>query len=137
MIKNNCVLLRQSAKDWQSAVKIGCDLLEEQHIVSSQYYSGILESTAKYGPYYVLAPGVAMPHAPSEFGALKLGFSLTTLEHPVNFGSSENDPVDLLITFAAANRQQMNGEAIVQVMELLEDEAALNKIRAARTVEDL
>lgn len=31
----------------------------------------------------------------------------------------------------------MNGEAIVQVMELLEDEAALNKIRAARTVEDL
>jgi PTS system ascorbate-specific IIA component len=78
-----------------------------------------------------------MPHARPESGALKLGFSLVTLKNPVRFGHQTNDPVDILLCLSAANKEQLNKEAIVSVMNLFDGEENIEQLRNARTHDDL
>ncbi len=129
--------LKAKAKTWQEAVKIGTSLLEKAGVVSPQYYEEILSSVAKLGPYFVIAPGIAMPHARPEGGVLQNGFALVTLEEPVNFGDPDNDPVDILLTLAAVDAKTQNEEAIVQVVELFDNDEAVAKLKQISTMEEL
>ena len=128
IIHNECFALQRQASNWQEAIFFGCELLEKKEFVTKSYYTGILESTHEYGPYYVFAPYIAMPHARPEDGVLQTGFSLVTLQEGVAFGS-RHDPVDTILTFAAKEKKEMNEEVIVQMMELMENEQVLRKIR--------
>ncbi|WGK68166.1 PTS sugar transporter subunit IIA [Candidatus Haliotispira prima] len=110
------------ADTWQEAVKLGTDLLERAGVVKPEYYHSILKNVENSGPYFLLGPGIAMPHARPEGGVLETGFSLVTLKKGVNFGDPENDPVRILLTMAAKDATTQNEEAIVQVVELLDDE---------------
>lgn len=135
--ENECFALQQEVTDWQHAVKLGCALLEKSGFASREYYDGIIASTAEYGPYYVIAPHFAMPHARPECGALQTGFSLVTLSRGVRFGASQNDPVYVVLTLVAKNAKELNEHAIVEVMELLECEAAFSGVRNAKNKGDL
>lgn len=63
LIENDSILLQQEASNWQEAIKLSTNLLEKAKIINQNYYLKILESTTKYGPYYVIIDGFAMPHA--------------------------------------------------------------------------
>ncbi|EYE82072.1 putative phosphotransferase enzyme, partial [Salmonella enterica subsp. enterica serovar Heidelberg str. N1514] len=56
------------------------------------YLDGIIENTLKWGPYYLIAPGIALPHARPEQGANHNQISVTTLATPVAFGNADCDP---------------------------------------------
>ncbi len=131
------VKLQAEAKSWQDAVKIGTDLLEEAGTITSQYYTEIIKSVEELGPYFLLAPGMAMPHARPEGGVLETSYALVTLKEPVNFGDPDNDPIDILITLAAKDKAVQNEEAIVQVVMLLDNEETVERLRAARTLDDI
>ena len=91
------VRLNTQADDWQEAVALAGGLLEKNGYVEKRYIEATLEAVRTLGPYIVLAPGMAFPHARPEDGAIKTGISLVTLSSPVCFGSVDNDPVDLVI----------------------------------------
>ena len=134
---NEVVSLQAEAADWRAAVKLGTDLLEQAGTINSNYYTAICKSVEELGPYFLLAPGLAMPHARPEQGVLEDSFALVTLKTPVNFGDENNDPIDILITMAAKSSKVQNESAIVQIIELLENEDRLVQLRAARTKADL
>lgn len=52
----------------REAVKIGVDLLVAADVVEPRYYRAILDGVAQHGPYFVIAPGLAMPHGRPEEG---------------------------------------------------------------------
>lgn len=52
-----------SAKDWQEAIDFSMASLLDKNYISENYIQSIKDSTISNGPYYILAPGVAMPHA--------------------------------------------------------------------------
>lgn len=79
-----------SAKDWQEAIDFSMVSLLDKNYISENYNQAIKDSTINNGPYYILAPGVAMPHARPECGALKTGMSLTLLEQGVYFPGMTN-----------------------------------------------
>ena len=137
LIANNSIALQAEANDWKAAVKLGTDLLEKAGVVDSRYYGAILDGTAKFGPYYLLAPGLAMPHGRPEEGVLKNGFALVTLKEPVVFGDEDNDPVDILITLAAVDQESHNVGGITQVVNLFEDEDNFDRLRAATTADEV
>lgn len=60
--------------------KIGVDLLVQADVVEPRYYQAILDGVERFGPYFVLCPGLAMPHGRPEEGVKKTGFSLVTLK---------------------------------------------------------
>lgn len=137
LAQNNAILLQAEAADWRQAVRLGVDLLVAAGVVEPRYFQAILDGVAQHGPYFVLAPGLAMPHGRPEEGVLKTGFALVTLKTPVCFGDAENDPIDILITLAAVDAQVHQEVGIMQVVTLFEDEANFERLRACRTAQQV
>ena len=129
------ISVRKSAKDWQEAVDLSMTALLKNHYVNNQYIQEIKKSTLDNGPYYILAPGVAMPHTRPEYGALKTGMSLTLLQESVNFGAG-NEPVKLLIGLSAADSDSHIG-AIQALSELLCEEEHLHALLTAQDEQQL
>ncbi len=134
---NEVILLQEEAENWETAVKLGTDLLEKAGAISPAYYQGICDSVRQLGPYFLLAPGLAMPHARPGHGVLEDSFALVTLRTPVCFGDPDNDPVDILITMAVKDAKIQNEEAIVQIVELLDNEARVKMLKQAKSSEDI
>lgn len=118
-----------SAKDWQDVIDFSMASLLAKNYINENYIQSIKDSTTRNGPYYILAPGVAMPHARPECGALKTGMSLTLLEQPVCFPGSD-EPIKLLIGLSAADADSHIG-AIQALSELLCEEEILEQLLTA------
>ncbi|WP_312948431.1 PTS mannitol transporter subunit IIA [Superficieibacter sp.] len=132
---DGAVVIKKSAKDWQQAIEFSMEALLKNHYINEHYVQAIKDSTLSNGPYYILAPGVAMPHARPECGALKTGLSLVLLQKPVSFDEG-NDPVKLLIGLAAAQANS-HIEAIQALSELLCEEEHLAAMLNADSIEQL
>jgi len=137
LLSKHTVSFRAEASDWKEAVKIGTDLLVKTGSIEPRYYDEIVQSTERLGPYYILAPGIAMPHARPEGGVIENGFSLVTLKKPVVFGDEDNDPIDILLTMAAKDTETQNKEAIVQIVTFFDSEGIVDKLRSAVIPDDL
>ncbi|MCT6807133.1 MAG: PTS sugar transporter subunit IIA, partial [Bombilactobacillus sp.] len=75
-------------------------LLANQSI-NSQYVTAMEDSVAKFGPYIVIGPGIALAHARPEDGVAKLDVSVASLAKPINFGNKANDPVKIIFVLSA------------------------------------
>jgi len=137
LAENNSICLNAEAETWQEAVKIGVDMLVDAGVVGPRYYQAILDGVKKFGPYFVIAPGLAMPHGRPEEGVLKTGFALVTLKKPLVFNHEDNDPVDILITLAAVDASAHQEVGIMQVVNLFEDEANFDRLRACTTAQQV
>lgn len=137
LAQNHTVRLQAEASSWQEAVKIGVDLLVAADVVEPRYYQAILDGVAQFGPYFVIAPGLAMPHGRPEEGVKKTGFALVTLKEPLVFNHEDNDPVDILITLAAVDANTHQEVGIMQIVSLFEDEGNFDRLRACRTEQDV
>lgn len=137
LAQNHTVRLQAEANSWQEAVKIGVDLLVAADVVEPRYYQAILDGVAQFGPYFVIAPGLAMPHGRPEEGVKKTGFALVTLKEPLVFNHEDNDPVDILITLAAVDANTHQEVGIMQIVSLFEDEGNFDRLRACRTEQDV
>ncbi|MFZ7173879.1 PTS sugar transporter subunit IIA [[Pasteurella] aerogenes] len=119
LIDNNSIKLHQSASDWQSAIKIAIDMLIHSGAVEARYYDRIIEGITNIGPYIILAPGLAMPHARPEDGVLKTAFSLVTFDVPVYF-DGDDEPVYMMIALAGSDSDQ-HMEGLVEITRILDD----------------
>ncbi|MDD6384520.1 MAG: PTS sugar transporter subunit IIA [Streptococcus hyointestinalis] len=134
-IENNSIRLGLTAKDWQEAVKLSVDPLVESGAVLPEYYDAIIASTKEHGPYYILTPGMAMPHARPEAGVQRDAFSLITLTEPVTF--TDGKEVSVLLTLAATSSAIHASVAIPQIIALFELDNAIDRLLACKTPEDV
>ncbi len=137
LAQNHSIRLQAEAETWQEAVKIGVDLLVAADVVEPRYYQAILDGVAQHGPYFVIAPGLAMPHGRPEEGVKKTGFALVTLKKPLIFNHEDNDPVDILITMAAVDATTHQEVGIMQIVNLFDDEANFDRLRACRSEQEV
>jgi ascorbate PTS system EIIA or EIIAB component len=135
--ENKTVLLQQQVETWQEAIKLGTDLLVQKDTIEPRYYDSIIEKSKEMGLYFILGPGLAMPHARPEDGVNENSFALVTLKEPINFGDEDNDPIDLLVTFAVKDAKFQNEVAIVQIVTLLDEEDLVERIRKAISWSDI
>ena len=133
--ENNSVILKKEAETWEEAIKVCMQPLLDKGTIEQEYVDAIIERTKELGPFYILAPGLAMPHERPEKGVNKDCFSFVTLKEPVTFPDGQE--VDILIGLAATSTDIHNGEAIPQIVTLFDDEDAFDQIRAAQTNEDI
>jgi len=129
------ILVGVSARDWVEAVKLAGKLLAESGVVEERYVEAMVRVTEELGPYAVLAPGVAMPHARPEDGAREVGLSLVVLREGVNFGSP-NDPVYVVIGFAAKDKTS-HLKVLQQLAEFLSEPGVVEELRKVRSEEEL
>lgn len=86
------VQAQRHASDWRHALDIAVRPLITFGAAAPCYLDGIIENTLKWGPYYLIAPGIALPHARPEQGANHNQISVTTLSTPVAFGNADAIP---------------------------------------------
>ena len=135
LIENNSILLKQKAETWEEAVNKCIKPLVDAGAVEQRYLDAIIKKTNELGPYYILAPGLAMPHERPEKGVLKDGFSFITLEKPVVFPDGQD--VDILLGFSATSSEVHSNESIPQIVMLFDDEAIFEKIRKAESTDEI
>lgn len=70
-------------------------------------------------------------------GVKKTGFALVTLKTPLVFNHEDNDPVDILITMAAVDANTHQEVGIMQIVNLFEDEANFDRLRACRSAQEV
>lgn len=130
------IALRQNVETWQQALDICARPLLEAGVIKPEYVKAIMEQHHRLGAYYVLAPGLAMPHARPEEGAKGLGLSLLKLEQGVAFGAEEFDPVDIIIMLAAPDKHS-HIEMISALAELFSSDEDMNKLHQALSLEEI
>jgi len=140
LIDNNSIQLNASAGDWRSAIKLGTEMLVKSGAIQPSYHDAIIASVEKLGPYIVIAPNFAMPHARPEDGVNRTAFALVTLESPIYF-DGEEEPVDVLVTLAGSSSDE-HMEGLMEVTQVLDDEESdtgvnLDKLRVCKDKHDV
>lgn len=97
------ITVLSSLPNWKEAIDVSVQPLVDASIVNTGYAKAIKSSIEALGPYCVIAPGIAMPHARLESGANAIGASLLLLKKGVCFGGN-NDPVYIVMTFSATDK---------------------------------
>jgi mannitol/fructose-specific phosphotransferase system IIA component (Ntr-type) len=133
MISKKTIALNVDVKDWQEAIRVSGGLLVKNDFVEPRYIDAMIETTKTLGPYIVISPGVALPHARPEDGVKEPCMSLITLKTPVNFGNEHNDPVKLVIAFGTIDHNA-HVKAISKLARIIGDEEKLNSLINAQEI---
>jgi mannitol/fructose-specific phosphotransferase system IIA component (Ntr-type) len=134
-VDRRSVAVNAEAESWQAAVELSGELLVAAEVVEERYGPAMVRTVEELGPYVAVAPGVAIPHARPEDGALEMGVSLVVLREPVEFGSEENDPVDLLFGFASPDKDS-HVDTIRDLVSFIQDTENLEALRTAASADE-
>ncbi len=130
------VAFRVTVPDAEAAIREAGELLEKGGFVEKAYVEAMVQSYIENGPYFVIAPGVAIPHARPEDGALKSAVSLVKLKEPINFGNEANDPVRFVFGLSASNGEE-HLKTIQRIARFLKNKETLDKLQDIETFDSL
>lgn len=102
MLRIENVQIVDNCEDWKNAVQVAVSPLVKTGFVKPSYIDGIIGNVIKYGPYFVIAPDLALIHGRPEQGVLKKQLSVTVCRKGVVF-DDKTDPVRVLVTLAATD----------------------------------
>ena len=100
------IAVAESVKDFAEAIKLASQLLVTSGHAEAAYVIRVLDNFEKLGPYFVVAPGIAIAHATPAEDVLSPGLSLLKLNQPVVSGAQENDPVSLIFALCTPDPDQ-------------------------------
>lgn len=120
MISEKLIRVDVEASGWKEAIRESAQPLLEEDKITQEYIDKIIEIAEETGPYIVMAEHIALPHAPSKYGAKELARGITVLRTPIEFYNEANDPVKCLF-FLSAKDNNSHLESLAQLVDLLED----------------
>lgn len=135
LVKRDNIKIIQRVSTWQEAIKESAQLLVNGGYIEPRYIDAIFESTKKNGPYYVLAPEIAMPHANPKDGVIEEQISLLVLRESIRFSEDGYD-VRLIFTLAAKDNES-HLDALRKLAAIFSDEERINDIIHAETVSEI
>ena len=125
-----------SVSDWKQAIRLSAQPLLAKETMTEAYIDAIFNSHQELGPYYVLAPGLAMPHARPEQGAIKNGLSLLHIKQGVSFDAEENDAIYVVIMLCAlSGNEHIN--MITALADIFSDDERLSALLKASSIEEI
>lgn len=132
LLESNIQILPQ-VDSWEEAIKIASRPLLEKRYIEPRYIDTMISKVNELGFYIVLSEDVAMPHSRPEDGVLKMGMSLLKLDTPAKFG---NNNIQIVITLAAKDNES-HIDALTNLVELLNDDEKIEKIKLAKTNQEI
>ena len=138
LVEKKHTVFAKSAASWQDAIRLSCSPFVNDGTVDDNYAEDIIRCVSKYGPYIVLLPGVAMPHS-QEGGPLVhgTGVSFMRLKEGVSFDPDDSEKWADLFFAIAADDPAVHLENIRSLMDVLQNEELLEKLRQASGDGDL
>jgi PTS system ascorbate-specific IIA component len=121
------ILIRENVSDRELAITIAGELLVNSGKVEPSYVQSMLDAVAKFGPYIVIAPGIALAHGKPGDDVIDTGLSLLVLKTPINFEHQQNDPVSLVFGLAARDHES-HISIMASLAEVLSDQAKVDSL---------
>lgn len=121
------ILIRENVGDRELAIKIAGELLVNSGKVEPSYVQSMLDAVAKFGPYIVIAPGIALAHGKPGDDVIDTGLSLLVLKTPINFKHQQNDPVSLVFGLSARDHES-HISIMASLAEVLSDQAKVDSL---------
>lgn len=128
------IKILDSVKDWKDAIYLAAKPLEEDGSIEPAYTKAMILSVESMGPFIVMSPGIAIPHARPEAGVRWMSMSLLKVREKVYF--TEEKYANLFFILASTDGNS-HLDALRELSALFSDEAAYNKFMKADTVEEL
>lgn len=135
-LQTDLIRLNAEAATPEDAIRAAGALLTAAGTADAAYSEAMVESFREKGPYFVLAPGIALPHAKADSGVQEASVSFVRLKQPVAFGHKTNDPVDLVFALGSATNEE-HIAMLRKLTVLLNDPGNIETLRKAETVEDV
>lgn len=132
LLKEELIQQVDSVSNWQDAVRLAAQPLLAHGYIEESYIQAMIASINETGPYIVLAPKVAVPHASPDAGVHQLGISLLQVKEPVDFSEDDDDDkkVQLIFVLAAVD-STAHLRALQELALILDDEEAIDSLIAA------
>ncbi|EAA0349919.1 PRD domain-containing protein [Listeria monocytogenes] len=130
------ITFKESVADWREAILVASKSLQQEGYISRNYQHAMIENIEKLGPYIVIAPGIALPHASVDDGAYRVGMSLLRLNQPVSFSSKAKDQVKLIIVLASID-SYTHINALSQLTNLIMKHHLLEQIEQATSAAEI
>lgn len=132
LLKEELIQQVDSVSTWQDAVGLAAQPLLAHGYIEESYIQAMIASINETGPYIVLAPKVAVPHASPDAGVHQLGISLLQVKEPVDFSEDDDDDkkVQLIFVLAAVD-STAHLRALQELALILDDDEAIDSLIAA------
>ena len=115
------ILIKESVDTRSTAIEIAGELLVQSGKAKHSYVASMLEAVERFGPYIVIAPGIALAHGKPGEDVVETGLSLLVLKQAIEFKHAQNDPVQLVFGLAAIDHES-HMETMAKLAELLSDQ---------------
>ncbi|MFD2370591.1 BglG family transcription antiterminator [Brevibacillus sp. GCM10020057] len=136
LLQDECIQLKDSVRDWREAIRIASEPLLNSRSITEAYVQAMIANVEENGPYIVIAPKVALPHARPEQGVQRVGMSLLRLKQPVSFSETEQREAQLIIVLAAVDNET-HLQALSQLSMMLSEENNIDSLIAAADKETI
>lgn len=134
-ILNGQIQVVESAENWEKAIETAAQPLIKNGKIKYGYVENIIKNIKELGPYIILLPGVAVPHARPDENVIESSLSLLKINKGVSF-SEDTEDVKLMFVLAAKDSNS-HIDIIEQLTELLGDDEKIERLMNAETVEEV
>jgi len=118
--KLDSVQVVDTVESWEKAISLCFAPLLEKNIITENYIQQVISKGEELNFYFLLAPGLGMPHSRPEDGVLEIGISLLIIKKGVQFATHQHNPIYCLIGLAAINNDK-HIDILMEISELFGD----------------
>jgi len=130
------IQLNVSVNTPEEAIAYTGSLLVAANKITQNYVDAMIDNFHTIGPYFVIAPHIAIPHARPENGVLEQCMSLVRLKEPIAFGHPHNDKVSLVIAIGGVDTD-FHLEMLRDLSIFLSNQTTLNTIMTCSHASDI
>lgn len=133
LLKKDKIQCVERVSDWREAVRLAAQPLLKAGDIEESYIDAMIQTVEDIGPYIVLVPHVAVPHAGADKGVNRLGISALLVQEAVDFNikgeeeDKEDKQVQLIFVLATVN-STAHLKALQQLAVILDDEAFVEQL---------
>ncbi|WP_077614355.1 PTS sugar transporter subunit IIA [Caenibacillus caldisaponilyticus] len=135
LLSSDTVQIKDSVANWEAAIRIAAEPLLLKQAIEDRYVDAMLQNVQTMGPYMVIAPRVAVPHARPEDGVRELGLSVLKLRQAIPF-PDEHHLVQLIVVLAATDDER-HLKALSQLSRLLSRKEGFQALLASQNEQEL
>lgn len=118
---------------WETGISLGSDILNENQLISKEnhflFVQKLEAATKKFGPYYIIAPDVALLHVAPQTYMKQNSISLTCFKKPILFPGDKKVHFCLAL-LAIDNNSHL--ETLSKVATLFSNEKFINDLKKVK-----
>ena len=130
------ILIKDSVDNRSAAIQLAGELLVQSGKAKPSYVSSMLEAVERFGPYIVIAPGIALAHGKPSEDVIETGLSLLVLKQAIEFQHAQNDRAQLVFGLAATDHES-HIETMAKLAEVLSDQERVNSLLTSSDFEQI